>query len=158
MKPEPYARALRGVLADLAVTTDGATYLASSIAGLRQRYDLGGGNPLVGRSAPELTMADGSRLADHLHHGAGVLVRPTGSASSPATDPSRAADPTSAGPSLTSAGPSALERLRVVEADAPGMLVRPDGVVAWVEGDGDLGDALRRWFGDVRVEAVAAMV
>jgi hypothetical protein len=44
----------------------------------------------------------------------------------------------------------------VVAADAPGMLVRPDGIVARVEGDGDLGEALRRWFGSTIVEAVAA--
>jgi hypothetical protein len=74
MKPEPYARALRGVLADLARTQDGATYLAASIGGLRQRYDVGGEDPRVGRSAPEIVLADGSRLADHLHGGAGVLI------------------------------------------------------------------------------------
>jgi hypothetical protein len=32
------------------------------------------------------------------------------------------------------------------------MLVRPDGIVAWVEGDGDLEAALGRWYG-VRVKA-----
>jgi 2-polyprenyl-6-methoxyphenol hydroxylase-like FAD-dependent oxidoreductase len=125
MKPEPYARALRGVLTDLADTTDGATYLGASIAGLRQRYDLGGEHPLVGRSAPDLVLADGSRLAEHLSGGAGVLV---------------------------GTGRVAGDRLRVVAADGPAMLIRPDGIVAWVEGDGQLAAALRRWFGDVRVE------
>jgi hypothetical protein len=33
------------------------------------------------------------------------------------------------------------------------MLVRPDGIVAWVEGDGSLDEALRTWFGQVRVAA-----
>ena len=47
--------------------------------------------------------------------------------------------------------------LRAVAADAPDMLVRPDGVVAWVAGDGELEPALRRWFGDARVvSAVSA--
>jgi hypothetical protein len=127
MKPEPYARALRGVLTDLSRTTDGATYLASSIAGLRQRYDLGGDDPRVGRSAPELVLADGSRLADHLHSGNGVLVG-----------------------GRTPEAPETPE--------TPEMLVRPDGIVAWVDGDGDLDKAVARWFGDVRVEAVARAV
>ena len=132
MKPEPYSRALRGVLGDLARTEDGATYMAASIGGLRQRYDLGSEDPRVGRSAPEVVLADGSRLADHLHGGAGVLI---------------------------GAGRSADGRLEVVapirvagageDGDGPAMLVRPDGIVAWVAGDGDLGEALRRWFGGV---------
>ncbi|MCU7729024.1 FAD-dependent monooxygenase [Actinoplanes sp. KI2] len=133
MKPEPYARALRGVLADLAGTEDGATYLAASVAGLRQRYDLGGEDPRVGRSAPEIVLADGSRLADHLHGGAGVLI----------------------GTGQLSAGQLSAGQLEVVAGDVPGMLVRPDGIVAWVEGDGDLGEALRRWFGSTVVETVA---
>jgi len=33
------------------------------------------------------------------------------------------------------------------------MLIRPDGVVAWVDGAGPLDDALRTWFGDVLVQA-----
>ncbi|MFF5294878.1 FAD-dependent monooxygenase [Paractinoplanes globisporus] len=130
MKPEPYARALRGVLADLSRTTDGATYLASSIAGLRQRYDLGGDDPRVGRSAPELVLADGSRLADHLHSGNGVLVG-----------------------GRTSEAPETPET-----PETPEMLVRPDGIVAWVDGDGDLDKAVARWFGDIRVEGVARAV
>jgi len=130
MKPEPYARALRGVLGDLARTEDGATYLAASIGGLRQRYDLGGEDPRVGRSAPEIVLADGSRLADHLHGGSGVLI---------------------------GAGRPAGERLEVVAGDGPAMLVRPDGIVAWVAGDGDLDEALRRWFGGA-ADAVAVTV
>jgi hypothetical protein len=131
MKPDPYSRALRGVLGDLARTEDGATFLAGSIGGLRQRYDLGSADPRVGRSLPETVLADGSRLADHLHGGAGVFLGD---------------------------GRSSDERLTVVAGDGPAMLVRPDGIVAWVAGDGDLDEALRRWFGGVIVEAVAASV
>jgi hypothetical protein len=85
---------------------------------------------LVGRSAPELVLADGTRLAEQLHGGAGVLVgaaRVTG------------------------------DRLRAVAGDGPEMLIRPDGIVAWVADDGDLDAALRRWFGDVRVEIGATV-
>jgi hypothetical protein len=44
------------------------------------------------------------------------------------------------------------DRLHVAPVkEGPAMLVRPDGIVAWIEGDGDLDSALRRWFGGVRV-------
>jgi 2-polyprenyl-6-methoxyphenol hydroxylase-like FAD-dependent oxidoreductase len=125
MQPSPYNRAIRQVVADLAATRDGTMYLGTSISGLRQRYDLGGGNDLVGRSAPETVLADGRRLADLLHDGRGVLL-----GEFPIVD----------------------DRLHVAAPkEGPAMLVRPDGIVAWVEGDGDLGSALRRWFGGVPV-------
>jgi 2-polyprenyl-6-methoxyphenol hydroxylase-like FAD-dependent oxidoreductase len=124
MQPSPYNRAIRQVVADLAATRDGTMYLGASISGLRQRYDLGSGNDLVGRGAPEIVLADGRRLAELLHDGRGVLL-----------------------------GDFAVEddRLHVAKTDGTAMLVRPDGIVAWVEGDGDLDSALRRWFGGVRV-------
>jgi len=117
MRPDPHARALRRIVEDLAGTTDGATYLAASIAGVRQRYDLPGDSPLVGRGVadPQLT-----RL---LHDGRGVLVT--------STAPDGYAD-----------------RLHIV-AGEQAMLVRPDGIVAWVDGDGPLDDALHTWFGRV---------
>jgi hypothetical protein len=129
MQPGPYNRALRRVVAGLAATRDGTMYLGTSVAGLRQRYALGSDHDLVGRSVPETVLADGSRLADHLHDGRGVLVG--------GFDPGLAGD-----------------RLHLVAGTGvagtgPGMLVRPDGIVAWVEGDGDLDEALRRWFGRV---------
>jgi 2-polyprenyl-6-methoxyphenol hydroxylase-like FAD-dependent oxidoreductase len=127
MRPEPYARALRHVLEDLAHTVGGTTYLAGSIAGVRQRYDLPGDDPLIGRSAPELRLDDGSRLADHLHDGAGVLLDPSGN---------HAAD--------------RVHVLRTGCADRPdlkGLLVRPDGIVVWAGEEGTLPTALRTWFG-----------
>ncbi|MFI6074883.1 hypothetical protein ACIA5C_25310 [Actinoplanes sp. NPDC051343] len=122
MHPGPYHRAIRSVVADLAATRDGTMYLGTSISGLCQRYDLGSDHDLVGRSAPELVLADGRRLAELLHDGRGVLL-----------------------------GDFHVEddRLRVAKTEGPAMLVRPDGIVAWVEGDGDLESALRRWFGGV---------
>jgi hypothetical protein len=63
MHPGPYHRAIRSVVADLAATRDGTTYLGTSIAGLRQRYDLGSEHDLVGRSAPDVVLADGRRVA-----------------------------------------------------------------------------------------------
>jgi 2-polyprenyl-6-methoxyphenol hydroxylase-like FAD-dependent oxidoreductase len=126
MQPGPYNRAIRKIVADLAATHDGTMYLGTSISGLRQRYDLGSGHTLVGRSAPEVVLPDGRRLADLLHDGRGVLI-----GDFPVND----------------------DRLHVVKGDGPGLLVRPDGIVAWVEGDGDLEDAMRRWFGGVPVRS-----
>jgi 2-polyprenyl-6-methoxyphenol hydroxylase-like FAD-dependent oxidoreductase len=122
MQPSPYNRAIRAVVADLAATHDGTMYFGTSIAGLRQRYDLGSDHPMVGRSAPEVVLADGTRLADALHDGMATLVGDLAVAD---------------------------DRIKTVTADAPAMLVRPDGIVAWVEGDGSLDEALRRWFGTV---------
>jgi 2-polyprenyl-6-methoxyphenol hydroxylase-like FAD-dependent oxidoreductase len=130
MRPDPHARAMRRIVADLAATTDGATYLALSIAGLRGRPE---------QISPELA----ALLAD----GRGLLV------------------------GATVAGYE--DRLRLVEGDdsllegdkgpaggdegpaggGRAMLVRPDGVIAWTEGDGPLADALGAWFGQVLVEA-----
>jgi flavin-dependent dehydrogenase len=131
MRPEPYPRALRHIVEDMAMTTDGATYLASSIAGVRQRYDLGEEDPLVGRSAPDLRLDDGTRLNDHLHDGSGVLVDPTGSIQADGYD-------------------GRLHVLRTGCADRPdlkGLLVRPDGIVAWAGAEESLASALTRWLG-----------
>lgn len=125
MRPEPYARALRQVIDDLIHTPDGAGYMAGRISGLRLRYDLGSDDPLVGRFAADLTLDDGTRLADHQHDGRGVLI-----------DPSSSGDDD--------------DRLVVLRTGVPGLkglLVRPDGVVAWA-GDPPTRDAaLRQWFG-----------
>ena len=97
------------------------------------------------RSRTCCSLRSRSRLADHLHGGAGVLIDDrSGNAGS--------------GDDRSGYGRSSDERLTVVAGDGPAMLVRPAGIVAWVAGDGDLGEALRRWFGEVVVEAVAASV
>jgi 2-polyprenyl-6-methoxyphenol hydroxylase-like FAD-dependent oxidoreductase len=74
MRPDSHARALRNVVADLCDTTTGTTYFVKKISGVWQHYDLPGDHPLIGRSAPDLVFADGSRLADHLHAGKGLLL------------------------------------------------------------------------------------
>ena len=74
MRPDPRSRALGTVVDDLMNTTDGATYFAKRISGVWQRYDLSGGGELAGRSAPDLELDDGTRLADHLHAGRGLLL------------------------------------------------------------------------------------
>jgi len=128
MRPDPHARALRAVVADLVDSTDGTTYFVKKISGVWQRYDLPGDHPWVGRSAPDLALADGTRLADHLHGGTGLLLDLGG---------------------LESTVDDRVPLLRTEchdHPDLPGVLVRPDGIVAWAGGAG-LADALTTWFG-----------
>lgn len=137
MRPEPKERALRAVVNDLIETTTGTTYFAKKIAGLWQRYDLGDEHPLVGGSAPDLEFADGDRLGEHLRSGKALLL--------------------CGNEKLRVLGDRWGDRVRVLpveSADQPelsGMLVRPDGYVAWAaEGEPDLeaaDAALHRWLG-----------
>lgn len=135
MRPDPYARALREVVGDLARTVDGATYFAKKISGISQRYDIHGDHRLVGASAPDYELADRSRLADHMHHGQALLLDPSGT--------------------LRDAAAGYRDRMRTVTTaplnnDAPAALfVRPDGYVAWA-GEPDqeaLDKALKTWLG-----------
>jgi hypothetical protein len=139
MRPEPGARALSGVVRDLMGTVSGTTYFVKRISGLWQRYDLGHGHELAGRSAPDLPLADGTRLADHLHDGRGLLL-------DLADDPE-----------LRALAQGWAGQVQIVTAGGPGepelsaLLVRPDGYVAWAAGAGaglaGLQTALTAWFG-----------
>ncbi|MCK7622003.1 FAD-dependent monooxygenase [Streptomyces sp. RS10V-4] len=150
MRPESHAAALREVVAELSGTTDATTYFVKKISGVWQRYDLPGSHPLTGRSAPDLELSDGSRLADHLHTGRGLLL-------DLADDPALRARAAGRG-----------DRVRVVTAGCPerpgltGLLVRPDGFVAWAADAGDgpgkeLDAALERWFGAPAAVAAQAV-
>ncbi|NEB81533.1 FAD-dependent oxidoreductase, partial [Streptomyces sp. SID14478] len=81
MRPDRHARALRAVVEDLTGTVAGTTYFVKKISGAGQGYDLPGavGHPLAGRSAPDLALADGTRLGDHLHAGRALLLDLAGS-------------------------------------------------------------------------------
>ncbi|MEH0579482.1 FAD-dependent monooxygenase [Streptomyces sp. B21-108] len=142
MRPESHARALREVVTGMTETVDGTTYLVKKISGVWQHYDLPGDHPLVGRSAPDLELTDGTRLADCLHGGRGLLL-------DLADDPK-----------LRARAQGHADRVdvhTVAASDRPeltALLVRPDGYVAWAAadtGDGLADDtleaALERWFG-----------
>ncbi|MFG2417007.1 FAD-dependent monooxygenase [Streptomyces goshikiensis] len=140
MRGDAYSGALRAVVTDFLGTRDGATLYARRISGLGQRYDLGDGHPLVGALMPRLRLDDGSRLADHTHGGRALLVDLTG-------DDELAA--------LAEPYGGRLELLRGSSdgAGVRGLLVRPDGFVAWASATGGpagLEAALTRWLGDVR--------
>ena len=73
MRPSRSAQALRAIVRDVIATRDGATYFAERVWGVSVRYDLGSDHPLVGRSAPDFTLADGTRINEHLRRRALLL-------------------------------------------------------------------------------------
>lgn len=139
MRPGAGSRALAAVIADLADTRDGATYLAERVWGLTQQLALGEGHPLVGRSVPDFVLADGRRTGELLRAGGGVLL---------------VFDVDSALCQGIDGGSHRLACMASHVHDTLGLgavLVRPDGIVAWAcDAGGDatgLAEALQHWFG-----------
>lgn len=139
MRGDSDGSALRGVVSDFLGTRDGATHYVKQISGLWQHYDLGDGHPLVGRTVPDIQLDDGTRLADHAYEGHSLLVDLTGGDDA-------------AGLVERYAGRLKLVRGRSKIAGIDGLLVRPDGFVAWATSN-DVFDieqvqvALIRWLG-----------
>jgi hypothetical protein len=139
MRPSRSSRALEAIIRDLIETRDGATYFAGRVWGLTLRYDLGSPHPLVGRSAPDFELRDGTRLGAHLRTGRGLLL-----------------DFEPGAPLRERAGRWS-RRIGYVASDAEdrlgvsAVLVRPDGIVAWAGEESSEPDAFAaaasRWFG-----------
>jgi hypothetical protein len=139
MRPSRSSRALEAIIRDLIDTRDGATYFAERVWGASLRYDLGGGHPLVGRSASDFELADGTRLGELLRNGKGLLL-----------------DFDASAPLAALAG-RWRDRIAYVAGDAKdrlglsAVLVRPDGFVAWAcaaaPNHEEAADAASRWFG-----------
>jgi hypothetical protein len=105
-------------------------YLIEQVVATGIRYDLGSADELVGRRLPDVPLSDG-RLYQLMHRGRGLLLDRTG---------------------RLSVGGWADRVDHVVDAgarlDAPAVLLRPDGHVAWAGADQpDLLPHLSRWFG-----------
>ncbi|GAB3143915.1 FAD-dependent monooxygenase [Amycolatopsis stemonae] len=139
MRSDVRTKALRQVVTDLLLTDDGATYLAKKLSGVLHRYPLEGEHDLTGRGAPDFEFADGTRLGEHLQDGRALLLD--------------LAD--DAGLRETVAGLAGrvgvLTAKSVGEEALTGVLVRPDGYIAWAREDGSatgLDTVLRRWFGE----------
>ena len=130
LSPEPGPQAVRRLLADLMDFDDVNRHLIGKITAIDLRYDLGDGPDLLGRRLPDLDTREGS-LYRLLHSGRGLLLdrtqRLTVGAWADRVDALH--DPTAA-------------------LDAPCVLLRPDGYVAWT-GDSQHGldKQLERWFG-----------
>ncbi|UJW35657.1 rifampin monooxygenase [Saccharothrix sp. AJ9571] len=127
---EPGPQALRRLLTKLMDFDEVNRYLLEKITAIGIRYDFGEGPDLLGRRLRDLDVEQG-RLYDLLHHGRGLLLDRTGRLTvggwSDRVD--HLADPTAA-------------------LDVPGVLLRPDGHIAWIGDDQqDLDTHLPRWFG-----------
>ncbi|MEU0412641.1 rifampin monooxygenase [Streptomyces griseorubiginosus] len=126
----PGARAVRRLVSRLMDFDEVNRHLVETITATGIRYDFGAGPDLVGRRLPDLDVGQG-RLYDLLRHGRGLLLdrtaRLTAGGWSDRVD--HLADPSAA-------------------LDAPCVLLRPDGHVAWIGDDQrDLDAQLARWFG-----------
>lgn len=140
MRPSRNSRALEAILRDLIDTQDGATYFAGRVWGISLRYDLGDGHPLVGRSAPDFELVDGSKVGEHLELGKGLLLD------------------FKTRPSLRDLMQPFARKITYIASEVKeplgleAVLVRPDGFVAWVD-DGRTNhrgftEAASQWFGE----------
>jgi 2-polyprenyl-6-methoxyphenol hydroxylase-like FAD-dependent oxidoreductase len=130
MSPEPGAQAVRRLLTELMDLNEVNRHLVEKITAIDIRYDVGEGPDLLGRRLRDIDVRQG-RLYGLLHRGRGLLLDRTERLAvegwSDRVD--HLADPTAA-------------------LDAPCVLLRPDGHVAWIGDDQqDLDDHLSRWFG-----------
>ncbi|HVV19265.1 MAG TPA: FAD-dependent monooxygenase, partial [Pseudonocardiaceae bacterium] len=123
MRPDPHTTALRAVVADLMATDDGNAYFLRRTAGIWTDPD---SSSPVGRRAPEMTLPDGTRLADHCHSGRPVLL---------------------GSPEVLAVAEPWSDRLTTIAVPESALLVRPDGHVAWTTDIDTLPGALTSWFG-----------
>jgi 2-polyprenyl-6-methoxyphenol hydroxylase-like FAD-dependent oxidoreductase len=126
----PGPQAVRRLLTALMDFDDVNRYLLEKISAIGVRYDLGDGPELLGRRLPDVEVKHG-HLYGLLHRGRGLLLDRTGrlAAGGWADRVDHLADPAAA-------------------LDAPCVLLRPDGHVAWIgEDQSDLDEHLARWFG-----------
>ncbi|QKG23269.1 rifampin monooxygenase [Actinomadura verrucosospora] len=127
---EPGPRALRRLLTELMDFNEVNRHLIEKITAIGIRYDFGEGPDLLGRRMPDIDLKQG-RLYDLLQRGRGLLLDRTEhlTADRWSDRVDHLADPTAA-------------------LDAPCVLLRPDGHVAWIGDDQqDLNTHLSRWFG-----------
>jgi 3-(3-hydroxy-phenyl)propionate hydroxylase len=140
-------KALQESMAELLEVDEARRRFAALMSGLGIRYDLGEGHPLLGRRMPDLELAgaDGPHsVFALLHEGRPVLLDlgdPVGLDSGPWGDRVRTVH-------ARYEGTWELPLIGAVSAPT-GVLIRPDGHVAWVgEGAADgLQDALGAWYG-----------
>ncbi|MEU8470495.1 rifampin monooxygenase [Streptomyces sp. NPDC029006] len=127
---EPGATALRELFTKLMDFEEVNRYVTGMITAVDVRYDFGEGHELLGRRLRDVRLKRG-RLYELMHDGRGLLLDRTGR--------------------LSVAGWA--DRVDHVvdvseELDVPGVLLRPDGHVAWAgEDQQDLLGRLARWFG-----------
>lgn len=130
LSAEPGPRAVRRLLAELMDFDEVNRHLIEKITAIGVRYDFGAGPDLLGRRLPDIAVKQGN-LYSLLHRGRGLLFDRTErlSVGGWADRVDQLADPGAA-------------------LNVPGVLLRPDGHVAWIGDDQqDLDRHLARWFG-----------
>ena len=146
LQPDMYGAAMQTLIRDVVDTADGANLFIDRFWGLSQRYNLGDGeahaHPLVGCSAPDFELYDGSRLGSKLVNGRGLLI-------------DFEDDPALKALVVGQKYEARVDYLGVGAKDRCGcraLLVRPDGIVAWVADENVKPDvealtaALEKWF------------
>ncbi|AUY53008.1 rifampin monooxygenase [Streptomyces sp. CB01881] len=130
MSVEPGPQAVRRLLSELMDFEEVNRYLIGKLIAIGLRYDFGEGHELLGRRMRDIGLKRG-RLYGLMHGGRGLLLDQTGR--------------------LSVAGwEDRVDHVVDVsdELDAPAVLLRPDGHVAWVgEDQQELLGALPTWFG-----------
>ncbi len=130
MSPDPGPQAVRRIMAELMEFEEINRFLIEKIIAVGIRYDFGDGPDLLGRRLRDVPLKEG-RLYERMHEGRGLLFDQTGR--------------------LSVAGwEDRVDHLVDVseELDAPAVLLRPDGHVAWLGDDQqELLERLPRWFG-----------
>ncbi|MEV7192517.1 rifampin monooxygenase [Streptomyces sp. NPDC093510] len=130
LSAEPGPQAVRRLLTELMDFDEVNRYLIEKITATGIRYDFGEGHHLLGRRLRDIDVKQG-HLYGLLHRGRGLLLDRT--------------------ERLTVGGWSdRVEHLAdpTAELDAPCVLLRPDGHVAWIgDEQQDLDEHLARWFG-----------
>ena len=130
LSPEPGPQAVRRLLTELMDFDDVRRFLAEKITAIGVRYDFGEGPELLGRRLRDIRLSRG-RLYGLTREGRGLLLDQTGELS-------------------VTGWADRIDHVVDVseELDAPAVLLRPDGHVAWIGQDqNDLLRHLPTWFG-----------
>ncbi|KAG6097861.1 hypothetical protein E4U14_007648 [Claviceps sp. LM454 group G7] len=125
MRPDPARKAISRLVTNLMANENGTTYFVNKIWGISRRYDLVGAqaHPLVGCSVPDFQFEDGSYLGSKLHEGKFMTIDFSGSKSlKEATD-------------LVQHWVGYLSCSVKDRLGMNALILRPDGVVAWVAED-----------------------
>ncbi|MFI6704174.1 rifampin monooxygenase [Streptomyces sp. NPDC050509] len=130
LSPEPGPQSVRRLVSELMDFENVNRYLIEKITAIGVHYDLGEGHELLGRRLRDMELKRG-RLYGLMHGGRGLLLDQTGR--------------------LSVAGwEDRVDHVVDVseELDAPAVLLRPDGHVAWAgEDQAELLDRMPTWFG-----------
>jgi 3-(3-hydroxy-phenyl)propionate hydroxylase len=147
LRPDDRTNALRDIISELLSMDEPRKRVAAMMSGLDIQYDLGEGHPLLGRRMPDLDLVTANgplRVFTLLHDARPVLLNlgePGGFDITPWAERVQLID-------AKYVGTWELPAIGAVTA-LTAVLIRPDGYVAWVGDQTQLGlaDALTTWFG-----------